>query len=94
MLEKTKGIISNDRITNDDLMSVPDDTIQMIINQSDIPCQLVIVCVFKEWVNLVYIYDVVLQILITKTRKNLITDRIQADGKGIIFEVIQVAIVR
>ena len=48
MLQKFKGIISNDRITNDDLMSVPDDTIQMVTNQSDIPCQLVIVRVFKE----------------------------------------------
>ena len=86
MLQELEGIISNDRITNDDLMSVPDATIQMVINQSDIPCQLVIVRVFKEWINLVYIYDVVLQILITKTRKNLITDRIQADGKGIILK--------
>ena len=46
--KKFKGIISNDRITNDDLMSVPDDTIQMVINQSGIPCQLAIVRVFEE----------------------------------------------
>ena len=60
MLEKIKGIISDDRVANNDLMSVPDDTIQVVINQSDILCQLVVVRVFEERINLVYIYDAVL----------------------------------
>ena len=51
-------------------------------------------CIFKEGVNLVNIYDVVLKLLVVKIRNDFITDGVQADGKGILIEVIELSVVR
>ena len=94
VLEELKGIVSDDGITDNHLVSIPDNSIEIVVNKPDVLCQCVVVCVFEEGVNLVNIYNIVLKFLMGKIRNDLLADRIQTDGRGIFIEVTELPVLR
>ena len=51
-------------------------------------------CIFKEGVNLVYIHDIVLKLLVGKIRNDFVAYGVQAYGETIKIKIAQFAIVR
>ena len=57
-------------------------------------CQLIVVCIFEEGVNLVYIHDIVLKLLVGNIRDDFLAYGVQAYGEEIQIKITQFAIVR
>ena len=75
-------------------MSVPDYTVEVVVDPPNFRRQLLVVCVLEECVNLIYIHDVVLKLLVGNIRDDFLAYGVQAYGEEIKIKITQFAIVR